>query len=324
MGGLRDILNRAFGGRSPEAALADFKERLHAQINEFKENPETRSRLQRMLQSILAPLQQANTFVVRPALADNERLKSMAQRYGVNKVELKRMLKTSLELEDTLRSYFEDSNQVDQLILTLRKVVNVIDEDLVTSFIDAIDYNIDYSKIEKAYLDYQSNLQKAYNADGLNRDLQGLMGTVMQNLKGAFNSSSKPPKIKASDRQAEARMLEPELQNLYNRYREEGFTHEESMRVVDEKRDLDQLPEAFMEAYRTLRREGRNHAAALEYARNLADKAAQKASAEAAAKAPGQAVEIPIERDTVSQEDLPAADESQASAQDQLPKHPEV
>ncbi|HEY9840989.1 MAG: hypothetical protein ACAI44_01065 [Candidatus Sericytochromatia bacterium] len=272
MGGLRDILRRAFGGRSPEEALADFKERLHTQINEFKENPETHHRLQRVLQSLLNPLQQFNTFLVRPALADKERLRSLAKRFDINKVELKRVLKTSLELEEKLKDYFENRDQLEQLIVTLRKVINVLDEDIITGLIDAVDYNIDYGKIEKAYLDYQTNLQKAYNAEGLNRDLQGLMGTVMQNLKNAFNNNQKVAKIKPSDRQADARMLEPELQNLYDRYRDEGFTHEESMRVVDEKRDLDGLPPRFREAYRTLRREGRSHADALDYARNLADK----------------------------------------------------
>lgn len=264
MGGLRDVLRRAFDGRSPEEALADFKEKLHAQINEFRENPETHSRLQTILQSILRPLQQFNLFIVRPALNDNDRLKTLAQRYGVNKIELKRVLKTSLELEATLQSYFKDPSQMDQLVVTLRKVVNVIDEDVVTGLIDAIDYNIDYGKIEKAYLDYQSSLQKAYNVDGLNRDLKDLLGNVSNNLKNAFGHSQKTTKGKASDRQLDAKMLEPELQNLYNRYREEGFTHEESMRVVQEKSDLDGLPAKLMDAYRAERREGRSHGDAFE------------------------------------------------------------
>lgn len=271
MGGLRDMLRKAFG-RDPEAALAEFKEKLHLQINDFKDNPETRTQLRRMLQSVVTPLRQFNLFVVNPALNNNERLKAMAKRYGVNKIELKRMLKTSLELEEKLQKYFKDSDEIDQLVLTLRKVVNVLDEDVVTGFIDAMDYNIDYGKIEKAYLDYQHNLQKAYNAEGLNRDLQGLIGQVLNNLKGAFNNTQKPVKTKASDRQADARMLEPELQILYDRYRDEGFTHDEAMRVVGEKRDLDGLPEELMEAYRSQRREGQDHDEALAYARVLAAK----------------------------------------------------
>lgn len=283
MGGLRDVLRRAFDGRSPEEALADFKEKLHAQINEFRENPETHSRLQTILQSILRPLQQFNLFIVRPALNDKERLKAMASRYGVNKIELKRVLKTSLELEETLKSYFKDPSQMDQLVVTLRKVVNVIDEDVVTGFIDAIDYNIDYGKIEKAYLDYQSSMQKAYNVDGLNRDLKELLGNVSNNLKNAFGQGQKPAKGKASDRQLDAKMLEPELQNLYNRYREEGFTHEESMRVVQEKSDLDGLSAKLMDAYRAERREGRNHSEAFERVKALEEPAPQS-----------QAREIPI------------------------------
>lgn len=267
MGGMRDMLKRALGGRSPEEALADFKERLHTQLNEMRENPETHQRLKQVLQSILRPLQQFNTFVVRPTLSDSERLKALAKRCGVHKIELKRVLKTSLELEDTLLSYFKDPAQIDQLTISLRKVINVIDEDVVTHLIDAIDYNIDYGKIEKAYLDYQDNLQKAYNVDGLNRDLQGLFGGVLQNLRNAFSNGQKPAKAKASDRQLDAKMLEPELQNLYNRYREEGFTHEESMRVVQEKQDLDGLPAQLMESYRSQRREGRSHTEAFDAVR---------------------------------------------------------
>lgn len=273
MAGLRDILKRAFGGVQPEVALAQFKERLHNQINDFKDNPESRAQLQKMLQNILQPLRQFNLFVVQPALNDNERLKSLAKQYNVNKIELKRVFKTSLELEEKINSYFKDREQVDQLVITLRKVVNVLDEDIITELINSIDYNIDYGKIEKAYLDYQHNLQKAYNVDGLNRDLQGLMGNLVSGLKNAFSTPSQRTTVKPSDREAEARMLEPELQNLYDRYREEGFTPEEAMRVVEEKRDLDALPESFHEAYRALRREGHGHADAIDYARNLASKA---------------------------------------------------
>lgn len=277
MAGLRDILRRAFGGRQPEAALAEFKEKLHSQINDFKDNPETRQQLKRTLQSILTPLKQFNAFVVIPALGDNEKLRGMAQKYNVNKVELKRMLKTSLELEEKVQRYFQDGDQVDQLVVTLRKVVNVLDEEIITGFIDALDYNIDYGKIEKAYLDYQTNLMKAYNSDGLNRDLQGLMGTVMGNLKNVFSGGQqRVTKTKHSDREVDAKMLEPELQNLYNRYREEGFAHDEAMRVVAEKRDLDGLPAAFLDAYRTLRREGRDHDDAMAYARTLADKSKEQ------------------------------------------------
>lgn len=281
MAGLRDVLKRAFGGQQPEVALAEFKERIHSQINDFKDNPESRGQLQKMLQGVLNPLKQFNLFVVRPALNDNERLRAMAQRYGVNKVELKRIFKTSLEFEEKLQGYFKDRDQVDQLVITLRKVVNVLDEEIITGLIDAMDYNIDYGKIEKAYLDYQSTLQKAYNVEGLNRDLQGLIGTVMGNLKNAFSSPQRSVS-KPSDRQADARMLEPELQNLYDRYRSEGFTHDESMRVVEEKRDLDSLPKAFHDAYRTFRQEGRSHTDALDYARSLADKAKEQETPDAA------------------------------------------
>lgn len=273
MAGLRDILRRAFGGRPPEEALAEFKERLHGQINDFKDNPESREQLQRMLQSVVRPLSQFNMFIVRPTLADNDRMKAMAQRYGVNKVELKRVLKTALELEEKLQNYFKDSDEVDQLVITLRKVVNVLDEDIVTGFVEAFDHNVDMGKIEKAALEYQDKMQKALNTQGLNRDLQSMIGTVVGNLKNAFNSNQIRPKGKASDRQADVRMLDPELQNLYNRYRDEGFEHDEAMRVVEEKKDLDGLPHQFKEAYRTLRREGRSHAAALEYAQGLAAKA---------------------------------------------------
>lgn len=282
MAGLRDILRRAFGGRAPEEALTDFKERLHAQINDFKDSPESRAQLQRMLQSVLAPLSQFNAFVVRPTLADNDKMRAMAQRYGVNKVELKRVLKTALELEEKLKNYFNDNEEVDQLVITLRKVVNVLDEDIVTGFVDAFDYNIDLGKIEKAYLEYQDKMQKAMNTQGLNRDLNNMIGTVMGNLKNAFNSNQIRPKGKASDRQADVKMMDPELQNLYNRYRDEGFEHDEAMRVVEEKQDLDQLPHQFKEAYRTLRREGRSHKAALEYAQGLAAKARAEEATQAA------------------------------------------
>ena len=147
MAGLRDILKRAFGGVQPEIALAQFKERLHNQINDFKDNPESRAQLQKMLQSILQPLRQFNLFIVQPALNDNERLKSMAKQYNVNKIELKRVFKTAIELEEKIHSYFKDRDQVDQLVVTLRKVVNVLDEEIISELINSIDYNIDYGNI---------------------------------------------------------------------------------------------------------------------------------------------------------------------------------
>ncbi|MGV3524635.1 MAG: hypothetical protein ACO1RX_10430 [Candidatus Sericytochromatia bacterium] len=284
MAGIRDMIRRALGGRPPEEALIEFKEKLHAQINDFKDNPESRAQLQRMLQSVLRPLQYFNTFVVRPHLADNERLRHLAQQYNVNKVELKRVLKVSLELEEKIQTYFKDREQVEQLVVTLRKVVNVLDEQVITDIINAVDDNVDYSKIERAYLDYQSTLQKAYNADGLNRDLQGIVGGVLNGLKNAFGNAPQRVRTRPSDQQPEARMLEPELQSLYDRYREEGFEHAEAMRFVTEKRELDSLPPQFLEAYQTLRKEGQAHDEALAYARTLANKAQDKGSD---ASAPG-------------------------------------
>lgn len=275
MAGLRDILRRAFGGRPPEEALAEFKEKLHAQINAFKDNPEGQMQLRNYLQSFVQPLQYFNMLVVRPSLGDNEKLRQMAQKYGVNKVELKRVFKISLELEEKVQHYFQDPASVEQLIVTLRKVVNVLDEQILTDVIEALDYHIDYNRIEKAYLDYQTTLQQAYNAEGLNRDLQGILGGLFGNLKNVFAGAGQPPRQKPSDKHPEVRMLEPELQNLYDRQRQEGFSHDEAMAMVSEKRDLDALPEGYLEAYRTLRQEGRSHSDALEYVKNLAQRANQ-------------------------------------------------
>ena len=273
MANLRDMIRRALNGRSPEDALAEFKEKLHAQINDFKDDPASRARLQQYLRSVLTPLQYFNAFVVKPNLNDNDRLREMAKRYNVNKVELKRVLKVALELEEKVQGYFEDNDRVDQLVITLRKVINVLDEQILTDLIDAMDYNIDYGKIEKAYLDYQSTLQKAYNVDGLNRDLQGIMGTVMNNLKNAFTQGTQQTRSKPSDRQPEVRMLDPQLQNLYNHFREEGYDHNESMDMVNERRDVDGLKNEFLEAYRTLRQEGKSHQDAMHYVQSLQDKA---------------------------------------------------
>ncbi|MBF2055214.1 MAG: hypothetical protein IGS03_17325 [Candidatus Sericytochromatia bacterium] len=278
MAGLRDILRRAFGGRPPEEALAAFKEKMHDQINAFKDNPEGQAQLRSYLQSFLQPLQYFNMLVVRPALNDNDKMREMAQKYGVNKVELKRVFKIALELEDKVQRYFQNPESVDQLIITLRKVVNVLDEQILTDVIEALDYNIDYNRIEKAYLDYQTTLQQAYNVEGLNRDLQGILGGLFGNLKNVFATAGQTPRHKPSDKHAEVRMLEPELQNLYDRQRQEGFSHEEAMATVTEKRDLDALPKDYLEAYRTLRQEGRPHADALAYVQNLAQRAAQDES----------------------------------------------
>lgn len=278
MAGLREMLRRAFGGRQPEEALADFKEKLHTQINEFKDSPESQARMQRTLQSVITPLQYFNAYMVRPSIEDNQKMRDLAKHYGVNKVELKRVFKIALEFEEKIQSYFKNRDQIDQLVVTLRKVVNVLDEQILTDLIDAMDYNIDYNKIEKAYLDYQTTLQKAYNADGLNRDLQNIMGGLINNFKTAFTSSAQPPKTRPSDQHSEVRLMEPELQNLYDHYREEGFEHEESMRMVNEKKDVDNLPDAFLDAYRTLRQEGQSHAEAIEYVQGLASKATQQDS----------------------------------------------
>lgn len=278
MAGLRDILRRALGGRPPEEALAAFKEKMHGQINAFKDNPEGQAQLRSYLQSFLQPLQYFNMLVIRPALNDNDKMREMAQKYGVNKVELKRVFKIALELEEKVQRYFQNPESVDQLIITLRKVVNVLDEQILTDIIEALDYNIDYNRIEKAYLDYQTTLQQAYNAEGLNRDLQGILGDLFGNLKNVFATAGQPPRQKPSDKHAEVRMLEPELQNLYDRQRQEGFSHEEAMAMVTEKRDLDALPKDYLEAYRTLRQEGRPHADALAYVQNLAQRAAQDES----------------------------------------------
>jgi len=278
MANLRDMLRRFLGGRPPEEALAAFKEKLHDQINAFKDNPESRAQFRSYLESIITPVQYFNTLVVRPNLDNNDKLREMAQRYGINKVELKRMLKISLELEDKVQHYFRDGDHLEHLIITLRKVVNVLDEQVLTDIIEAMDYNIDYGRIEKAYLDYQSTLQKAYNSEGLSRDLQGIMGGLIGNLKNVLSGTHQASRSKPSDKRPEIRMLEPDLQNLYDRYREEDFGHDEAMAMVQEKQELDQLSESYREAYRTLRQEGQGHQDALEYVKNLAQRASQSDS----------------------------------------------
>lgn len=272
MAGLRDMFRRSFGGRQPEEALMDFKEKLHVQINAFKDDPENQARLQSTMRSIITPLQYFNSLMVRPNMDDNQKMRELAKKYGINKVELKRVFKVALEFEEKVQNYFKNRGEVEQLVITLRKVVNVLDEQILTDIIDAMDYNVDYGKIEKAYLDYQSTLQKAYNSEGLNRDLQGIMGGLISNFKNAFQTSAQAPKTKASDKHAEVRMMEPELQSLYDHYREEGFEHDESMKMINEKKDLDALPRKFLEAYRTLRQEGHSHTEAIEYVRDLANK----------------------------------------------------
>lgn len=276
MAGLKDMLKRVLGGRNPEEALAEFKEKLHQSINEFKSNPDSRQKLQRQLQSMVMPVKYFNSTVVRPQLENKEGLKELAKQMGINRVELKRVFKVSLELEEKMAQYFGDELDVEQMAVTLRKVVNVLDEQVVTDLIDAMDYNIDFGKIERAQLDYQEAIQKAYNVDGLNRDLNGILGSLFGNMRNAFSQSSQAvPKGKASDQHPEVRMMEPEYQNAYDHYREEGYSHGESMAFVKEKQDLAALPQAFLEAYRVLRQEGRSHDEAISYARSLADKSHQ-------------------------------------------------
>lgn len=276
MAGLKDMIRRFLGGRNPEEALAEFKEKLHHSINEFKTNPDSRQKLQRQLQSMVMPVRYFNSAVVRPQLENKEGLKELAKQMGINKVELKRVFKVSLELEEKMTQYFGDELDVEQMAVTLRKVVNVLDEQVVADLIEAMDYNIDFGKIERAQLDYQEAIQKAYNVDGLNRDLNGILGNLFGNLRNVIHPSPQTaPKGKASDQHAEVRMMEPEYQNAYDHFREEGYSHVEAMAFVQEKQDLAALPQAFLEAYRVLRQEGRSHDEAISYARSLADKSHQ-------------------------------------------------
>jgi AraC-like DNA-binding protein len=274
--GLKDMLRRVLGGRNPEEALAEFKEKLHQSINEFKDSPESRQRLQRTLQSIVMPVRYFNGSIVRPHLENKESLKELAQQVGMNKVELKRVFKLSLELEEKLTQYFGDELDVEQLAVTLRKVINVLDEQVLTDLIDAMDYNINFDKIERAQLDYQEAIQKAYNVDGLNRELNGILGSLLGNMRNVFSNKQSPAaKSKPSDQHTEVKMMEPQYQNTYDHYREEGYEHDEAMRFVQEKQDLDALPAAYLDAYRVFRQEGRNHEDAIEYVRSLADKSNQ-------------------------------------------------
>lgn len=271
MAGLRDMFQRAFGGQSPEEALTNLKERLHQSLNEFKDDAATQEKVRQNLQSIKTPLRYFNLFVVRPHLDEPERLKALAQRYQINKIDMKRLFKTALELEDSLEQYFGDTMDFDQLVIVLRRVLNLFDEQLVVDALDAFDSNIDYSKIEKAYLDYQDKLSGAYNVMGLNRDLKNV---VDQFVSGFRNVVSTPHKIKTrpSDQDTTIKMLPVEFQRIYDHYIEEGYTHEEANLYVRERQDLAELNEELLEAYRVLRQEGRSHADAIAYIRNLKDK----------------------------------------------------
>lgn len=273
MAGLKDMLRRALGGRNPEEVLAEFKEKLHQSINEFRNNPESRQKLQRTLQSIVMPVRYFNLSIVRPHLEDREALKRLAQQLGMNKVELKRVFKLSLELEEKLGQYFGNELDIDQLTVTLRKAVNTLDEQILTDIIDAMDHNIDFGKIERAQLDYQEAIQKAYNVDGLNRELNGILSSFLGGMREALaRQQGQSVKSKPSDRHTEVKMLEPQYQSAYDHYREEGYSHEEAMTFVNEARDLDALPKEYLDAYRVLRQEGRSHAEAVSYIRSLADK----------------------------------------------------
>lgn len=270
MAHFRDMIRRALNGRSPEEFVVETKERLHTMVNTFKDSPEAQDKARRYLQSVVFPLRYLNTFIIRPNLDDNEKLRALAQQYDVNKVELKRVMKAALELEEGINQYLGEDIHFDQLAITLRKVINVLDEQIITDLIEAMDHHINYGKIEKAYLTYQENLQKAYNAEGLNRDLQGILGQLVNGFKNALTQTGS--KVRPSDRQSEIKMLDPQWQNAYDHYCAEGYTHEEAMAFIQERRDLSELSPSFLEAYRVLRQEGRPHAEALEYARSLAAK----------------------------------------------------
>ncbi|PIQ23533.1 hypothetical protein COW36_13750 [bacterium (Candidatus Blackallbacteria) CG17_big_fil_post_rev_8_21_14_2_50_48_46] len=277
MAGLKDMLRRVLGGRNPEEALAEFKEKLHHSINEFKNNPESRQKLQRNLQSIVMPVRYFNATIVRPHLENKEQLKSLAQQLNMHKIELKRVFKLSLELEEKLGQYFGNELDVEQLAVTLRKVVNVLDEQILSDVIEVVDHNIDFGKIERAQLDYQEAVQKAYNVDGLNRELNGILGSFLGNMRDVFSGQQKATtKPRPSDRQTEVKMLEPQYQNTYDHYREEGYSHDESMAFVKEKQDLDSLPQEYLDAYRVLRQEGRAHDESIDYIRSLTHKSKQE------------------------------------------------
>lgn len=261
MSSLKDLLKKALGGRTPEVALAEFKEKMHHAINHFHQDPASQTQVKQYLSSILRPLNYFNMFVVRPHMANPDKLKALAHKYRMNKIELKRFFKIALELEERLKRYFGDDLNFDQLVITLRKVINVLDEQLLVDLIDAIDYNIDFGKIEKAYLTYQDSLQKAYNTEGLKHDLQSVIGSFMSSFKRSLDPNK--TSYRASDKAPETRMLPPNLQNTYDHYREEGYTHEEAMAFVKEKEETDALTEAELVEYRTLRESGKDHRQAI-------------------------------------------------------------
>ncbi len=265
MAGIRKMLEQMLNGFSPEEAIRQFKEKLHNALNHFKDDPQSRLQLKQYLRSVYRPLQYFNASVVRPQLANPERLKSTARQYGLNKIELKRIYKTALELELRIQKFYEDENEVDRLIVMLRKVINTFDEQMLSDILDAVDYHVDYGKIERAYLDYQSSMEKAFNAAALNREIKNILNVFGNNFKDALQGKSRQRRpARASDGQSEVKMMDPALQSFYDRYRSEGFSHDEAMKYVNEKSDLDSLSVEQLEAYRSLRRKsGKNHAEAM-------------------------------------------------------------
>lgn len=264
MAGIRKMIERMLNGYSPEEGIRQFKENLHRVLNAFKEDPQSREQLRHYLRGIYRPLQYLNASVVRPQLADGERLKATAKQYQLNKIELKRIYKTLLELELSIQKFYEDETEIDRLVVMLRKVINTFDEQLVSDLLDALDYHVDYDKIEKAYLDYQHTLQKAFNGQGLNQEVKAIFSVFADNFKNALQGKTRaqrPPR--ASDARTDVKMMDPALQSFYDRYRAEGFSHEESMVHVAEKEDLDQLSIESLETYRHLRRSGQSHAEAM-------------------------------------------------------------
>lgn len=272
MSGLRDMFRKSWGERSPEEVVAAFKERLHDTLNNFKDDPTSKERLRKILSSIKMPLAYFNNFIAKPKLADSNSLKQLAQQYNVPKRELKRVLRASIELEDNVNQYFGNNLELDQLVITLRKTINAIDEQIISDIIDAFERNIEQDKLERAMIEYQDKVQKYFNSTGLNRDIQNIMEQFISNVKTSFSSTQHKSKSRHSDRQPEIKMLDLDLQRIYNHYREEGYTHEESMDFVEERKDTDSLSEQLLEAYRVLRREGNTHKEAMKYVNNLNQK----------------------------------------------------
>lgn len=265
MAGIRKMIEHMLNGYSPEEAIRQFKEKMHRLLNAFKDDPESRTQLRHALRSIYRPLQYFNGAVVRPQLADREKLKAAAKQYQLNKIELKRIYKTLLELELRIQKFYEDESEIDRLVVMLRKVINTLDEQLISDLLDAVDYHIDYAKIEKAYLDYQHTMQKAFNAAGLNQEVKAIFAVFAENFSNALQGKSRQRRApRASDSHSEIRMMDPALQSFYDRYRAEGFSHEEAMEHVREKEELDQLSVDALESYRSLRRAGKNHADAIQ------------------------------------------------------------